>query len=108
MDPSSTPEGGAVLQPATVLVVDDLDANRLAISELIRPLGVVVVEAASGEEALRQCLTHDFALILMDVQMPFMDGFETVRHLRAIERTRSIPVVFLTAGDLGDPSRAWK
>jgi signal transduction histidine kinase len=82
---------------AAILIVDDKPANLLAMSALLEALGHPLVEARSGEEAL-QCLErHEIVLILMDVQMPGLDGFETVARIRAEKRWSHIPVVFLTA-----------
>ena len=95
--------------PARILVVDDMDANRLAMSAVLEPLGQEIIEARSGEEALgrRRC-SNDFAVILMDVQMPGMDGFQTVQLLRQRERTRYTPVIFVTAfGDLAPVARGY-
>ena len=82
----------------TILVVDDNAGNRYTLRELLGKLaGVKVIEAASGEEALRRCVEFDIQLILLDVQMPGMDGYETAKILQMTERTRGIPIVFLTA-----------
>ncbi|WP_217913625.1 SpoIIE family protein phosphatase [Miltoncostaea marina] len=82
---------------ASILVVDDQHANRLAMQALLEPLGRRIVLAESGEEALRLLLRERFALILLDVQMPGMDGFETARYIRGRLRTRRIPIIFVTA-----------
>ncbi|HEX7624702.1 MAG TPA: ATP-binding protein [Anaeromyxobacteraceae bacterium] len=84
-----------------LLVVDDRAENRLALEALLRRPDYEIVSVSSGAEALRFLLRGDCAAILMDVQMPDMDGFETTRLIRENERTRSIPVVFMTA-DRGD------
>jgi signal transduction histidine kinase len=82
----------------TILVVDDNANNRVTVKELLANIPKVqVVEASSGEEALLMTLEHKFQLILLDVQMPGMDGYETARLLQMTERTRNIPVIFLTA-----------
>ncbi len=82
----------------TILIVDDNTHNRFTLSTLLDRLpGCRVVEAASGEEALARTVEQPIHLILLDVQMPHMDGFETARHLSMTERTRHIPVVFVTA-----------
>jgi signal transduction histidine kinase len=80
-----------------VLLVDDRSDNLLALRAVLEPLGLDLVEAASGEEALRHLLAGEFALIILDVQMPVLDGFETARLIRGRERTRYVPIIFLTA-----------
>ena len=80
-----------------VLLVDDRADNLLALRAVLEPLGLDLVEAASGEEALRHLLAGEFALIILDVQMPVLDGFETARLIRGRERTRYVPIIFLTA-----------
>ena len=93
---------------AQILVVDDIDANRLALSAVLEPLGQRLIHARSGEEALKATLHHEFAVILMDVQMPVMDGFATVQLLRQRERTRYTPVIFITAfGDISHAARGY-
>ncbi len=82
---------------ARVLLVDDRPDNLLALRAVLEPLGLDLVEAASGEEALRHLLGGEFALIILDVQMPGLDGFETARLIRGRERTRYVPIIFLTA-----------
>ena len=81
-----------------ILVVDDNANNRFALRALLSRLtGSEVIEASSGEEALMQTVARDVHLILLDIQMPGMDGFDTARHLQMTERTRNIPIIFLTA-----------
>jgi PAS domain S-box-containing protein len=80
-----------------ILVVDDRRENRIALRAVLDPLGVDVVEADSGEQALRAVLAEDFAVILLDVQMPGMDGLETAALIKQRERSRDIPIIFLTA-----------
>jgi signal transduction histidine kinase/DNA-binding response OmpR family regulator len=80
-----------------ILVVDDEPSNVLAIEAILEPLGQNVVRASSGRAALLLALRHDFALVLLDVQMPGMDGFETARLLRSRPRTRDVPIIFVTA-----------
>jgi PAS domain S-box-containing protein len=81
----------------TVLLVDDRPENLLALEALLEPLGARLVRAGSGDEALKRILTQDFAVILLDVQMPGMNGFETARLIKSRERSRTIPIIFLTA-----------
>jgi signal transduction histidine kinase len=92
---------------AKCLVVDDREENRLALHGLLRAEDVEVVEARSGREALELLLEHDFALILLDVQMPEMDGFEVAELARGSERTRDVPIIFITAG-AQDQTRVFK
>lgn len=80
-----------------VLLVDDRPDNLLALRAVLDPLGLTLVEASSGEEALRRLLGEEFALIVLDVQMPVLDGFETARLIKGRERTRHVPIIFLTA-----------
>ena len=82
-----------------VLLVDDSPQNLLALEALLEPLGLELVRATAGEEALRMVLEQDFALILMDVQMPGMDGIETARRIKGRARSRTLPIIFLTAID---------
>ncbi|WP_030169206.1 response regulator [Spirillospora albida] len=85
-------------KPTKVLAVDDREENLIALAAVLDALPVDLVLASSGEEALRELLTDDFALILLDVVMPEMDGFETAGRIKARPRTRDIPIIFLTAG----------
>ncbi|MFZ1827367.1 MAG: response regulator [Candidatus Competibacteraceae bacterium] len=81
-----------------ILVVDDNPNNRFALRTLLSGLnGIEIIEAASGEEALMQTVARNVHLILLDIQMPGMDGFDTARHLQMTERTRNIPIIFVTA-----------
>jgi signal transduction histidine kinase len=80
-----------------ILIVDDLPENLIALEALIRRDDLVVHAAGSGDEALALLLEHDFALALLDVQMPGMNGFELAELMRGTERTRRIPIVFVSA-----------
>ncbi len=85
-------------QPVTkILIVDDDERNAFAAVQALESLGQELVIARSGEEALRRLLTDDFAVILLDLHMPGMDGYETAALIRQRRRTRSVPIVFLTA-----------
>ena len=97
--PSSSSLGASATAPppAAVLLVDDRPANLVALEATLAPLGVRMVTAVSGVEALRHLLADEFALVLLDVQMPGMDGFETAAHIKRRERTKDIPIIFLTA-----------
>ncbi|WP_025273308.1 response regulator [Haloglycomyces albus] len=87
------------MSTARVLLVDDRNENLVALEAILQGLPVECVVARSGEEALRQLLRGEFAAILLDAQMPGMDGFETARHIKQRERTRHTPIIFLTAAD---------
>ncbi|MCW2922996.1 MAG: two-component regulator, partial [Thermoleophilia bacterium] len=82
---------------STVLVVDDQPNNLQVVELILEPLDVNVITAGSGEEALRILLEHDIAVIVLDVRMPGMDGFETAAYVKRRERTRHVPIIFLTA-----------
>ena len=84
--------------PVKCLLVDDLEENLLALSALLRADDVEVLTARSGAEALELLLLHDVALAFVDVQMPGMDGFELAELMRGSERTRHVPIIFVTAG----------
>jgi CheY-like chemotaxis protein len=88
-----------VNERARILLVDDRPENLLALEAILGTLGQTLVRADSGEDALRALLHDDFALILMDAQMPGMDGFETATRIKSRERTRDVPIIFLTALD---------
>jgi signal transduction histidine kinase len=81
---------------ADVLLVDDEPKNLMALQALLEPLGQNLIPARSGLEALRLVLQHNFAVIVLDVRMPEMDGFETARLIRERERSSHIPIIFLT------------
>ena len=81
---------------ADILMVDDEPRNLLALEGLLEPLGQNLLRAQSGEEALRVVLKHDLAVIILDVRMPGMDGFETARMIRSRETSRHTPIIFLT------------
>ena len=88
--------GNAQPNRARVLIVDDDERNLLALSEVLEPLADVVT-ATSGRIALRELLKHDFSVILLDVFMPEMDGYETAALVRQRSQTARIPIIFLSA-----------
>ena len=85
------------MDPVYFLLVDDLEDNLVSLEALLRRDGLVLLKARSGEEALELMLVHDIALGLLDVQMPGMDGFELAELMRGNDRTRHVPIIFLTA-----------
>jgi CheY-like chemotaxis protein len=88
-----------VTEVAKALLVDDRRENLLALEAILQGLPVQPVAVESGEAALKQLLVDDFAVLLLDAQMPNMDGFETASHIKRRERTRHVPIIFLTAAD---------
>ncbi len=91
-----------LLPPVNVLLVDDHPENLVALEAILDGLGQNLVKAHSGEEALRCLLDQDFAVILLDVQMPGIDGFETATLIRQRQRSRDTPIIFLTAFNTSD------
>jgi len=87
------------IDPGTskILIVDDLEANRMVMREILSEIKAVVLEATSGNDALALMLDHEFALVLMDVNMPVLNGIETASLMRGNTRTRHTPVIFITA-----------
>jgi CheY-like chemotaxis protein len=92
---------------ARVLAVDDRRENLLALQAILEGLPIEMVAVTSGEDALKRLLVDDYAVILLDAHMPGMDGFETAGHVKQRERTRHIPILFLTAVDY-DPHLAFR
>jgi CheY-like chemotaxis protein len=93
-------EGGVVAsKPNSILIVDDTVANLLAYSAILKRLHCRIVIAGSGAEALRCTLEEDFKVILLDIRMPDMNGFETAEHLRKRPGSRETPILFLSAYD---------
>ncbi len=93
--------------PVKFLLVDDTEENLIALEALLRREGLELLKARSGPEALELLLVHDVALAILDVQMPDMNGFELAELMRGAERSRHVPIIFLTAG-ARDPHGAFK
>ena len=91
-----------VEEKASILVVDDNPAKLLALVSVLEPLQQTIVTAGSGQDALRCLLEREFAVILLDVQMPIMDGFETARLIRSRRQSESTPIIFVTAYSRGE------
>lgn len=83
--------------PPKILIVDDRPENLMATSALLRPLGATILTAESGSDALMLVLKHSFAIVLLDVQMPVMDGFETARLMKTRPDMENVPIIFVTA-----------
>jgi CheY-like chemotaxis protein len=90
-----------------ILLVDDRTENLIALEAILSSLDHELVRARSGEEALKALLTSEFAVILLDASMPGMDGFETATRIKRRERTRDIPILFLTAHN-DEPQQAFR
>ncbi|MHC1481064.1 diguanylate cyclase domain-containing protein [Frateuria aurantia] len=88
-----------------LLVVDDMTANLVAMRHLLADCGAEIYEASSGNQALALCLDHQFALVLLDVNMPDMDGFEVAQWINESEQLGETPIIFLTAAYGDDPNR---
>lgn len=94
-------------EKANILLVDDREENLVALEAILSSLDQNMIRARSGEEALRALLTNDFAVILLDIVMPGMDGFEIARAIKRRRKTREVPIIFLTAAD-ADPDYAFR
>jgi CheY-like chemotaxis protein len=96
-----------VTDRAKILLVDDRPENLVALEAILGTMDYGLVRARSGDEALKALLTDEFAVILLDVSMPGMDGFETATHIKRREKTRDIPIIFLTAVN-NEPHQAFR
>src|SRR4051812_8795531 len=97
MQDTSPTENSSADPTVTILLVDDQPANLLTLRTILEDLGQNLVEARSGEEALRLLLADDFALVLLDLQTQGMDAMETAKLIRSREKSRHTPIIFLTA-----------
>jgi CheY-like chemotaxis protein len=96
-----------VAEKAKILLVDDRAENLVALEAILSSLNQTLIPARSGDAALKALLTDDFAVILLDVLMPGMDGFETAAHIKRRPRTRDVPIIFLTARN-AEPDYAFR
>lgn len=84
---------------AGILLVDDMEDNLIALEAVLGSLNEPLVRARSGEEAMKALLRRRFALVLLDVRMPGMDGFETAANIKRLDQTKDVPIIFLTGTD---------
>ncbi|GAP47746.1 two-component system response regulator [Streptomyces azureus] len=84
---------------AGILLADDMEDNLTALEAVLASLNEPLVRARSGEEAPKAPLRQPIALVLLDIRMPGMDGFETVAHIKRLDQTRDVPIIFLTGAD---------
>jgi len=84
---------------ASILLVDDMEDNLIALEAVLGSLNEPLVRARSGEEAMKALLRQHFALVLLDVRMPGMDGFETAANIKRLDQTKDVPIIFLTGTD---------
>ena len=94
-------------EKAKILLVDDRAENIVALEAILGSLGQTLVQARSGDAALKALLSDEFAVILLDVLMPGMDGFETAAHIKRRPKTRDVPIIFLTARN-AEPDYAFR
>ncbi len=85
---------------SSILIVDDMQENLVALEAVLGPLDQQLVTARSGEEALKAMLRQDFAVVLLDVLMPGMDGFETASNIKRLDQTKDVPIILLTGTDV--------
>ncbi|MDH6215630.1 response regulator [Streptomyces pseudovenezuelae] len=84
---------------ASILLVDDMEDNLVALEAVLGSLNEPIVRARSGEEAMKALLRQQFALVLLDVRMPGMDGFETAANIKRLDQTKDVPIIFLTGAE---------
>ena len=99
----SNPDFKVTTRPINLLLVDDHPSNLLALEAVLSDREYNLIMAHSGYEAIELMKTHEIALVLLDIQMPGMDGFETARQMKSIEGCRDIPIIFITAVYNEDP-----
>ncbi|MDC7337871.1 response regulator [Streptomyces lydicus] len=92
---------------AGILIVDDMEENLVALEAVLGSLSRRVVRARSGEEALKAMLREEFAVVLIDVLMPGMNGFETAANIKGLDQTKDVPIILLTGASV-DPNYAYR
>ncbi|MFF7328815.1 two-component system response regulator [Streptomyces sp. NPDC090306] len=85
--------------PSGILLVDDMEDNLIALEAVLGSLNEPLVRARSGEEAMKALLLRRFAVVLLDIRMPGMDGFETAANIKRLDQTKDVPIIFLTGTD---------
>ncbi len=91
---------GVKFEPATILVVDDIESNRKLVAEYLDNSDISVIEAGTGEKAISLAVRHMPDVILMDIRMPVMDGYETLKRIRSVGRIKHLPVIAVTASGM--------
>jgi response regulator RpfG family c-di-GMP phosphodiesterase len=86
-------------ESAGILLVDDMEDNLVALEAVLGSLNAPLVRARSGEEAMKALLRQRFAVVLLDIRMPGMDGFETAANIKRLDQTKDVPIIFLTGTD---------
>ena len=92
---------------ARILLVDDRPENLVALEAILSPLDQILVPVQSGEQAVRAVLADEYAVVLLDIMMPGMDGFETAAHIKRRAKTHDVPIIFLTAAG-AEPDHAFR
>ncbi|WP_406489007.1 two-component system response regulator [Streptomyces phaeochromogenes] len=90
---------GSTDERASILLVDDMEDNLIALEAVLGSLNEPLVRARSGEEAMKALLRQRFAVVLLDIRMPGMDGFETAANIKRLDQTKDVPIIFLTGTD---------
>jgi CheY-like chemotaxis protein len=96
-----------VARQARILLVDDRPENLVALEAILSSLGQILVPVQSGEQAVRAVLADEYAVVLLDIMMPGMDGFETARQIKRQAKSRDVPIIFLTAATM-QPEQAFR
>ncbi|MGY0486615.1 response regulator [Streptomyces sp. WG-D5] len=94
-----TTAGSTSADRASILIVDDMEDNLTALEAVLGSLNEPLVRARSGEEAMKALLRRQFAVVLLDIRMPGMDGFETATNIKRLDQTKDVPIIFLTGTD---------
>jgi CheY-like chemotaxis protein len=96
-----------VARRARILLVDDRPENLVALEAILSPLDQILVPVRSGQEAVRAVLADEYAVVLLDIMMPGMDGFETAAQIKRHAKSRDVPIIFLTAATM-QPEQAFR